>query len=136
LFPPLSSGNALNGAQSATNPGATTPTGPAGPDQTTYPNVWLPRGTAVLQALDKADAVSATVVLKIGQSGKFGSLTIGVQACVVRPPDQPADAAAFLTITDTHPDAPGFKGWMMNAEPTVAMLEHPLYDVRVLGCTT
>ena len=40
---------------------------------------------------------------------------------------------AFLIITDSHPDPPGFKGWMLRSDPSVSMLAHPLYDVRVLG---
>ena len=98
------------------------------------PNVWVPQGTAILQALDKVNAQSATLTVKVGQSATFGSLTIAVQSCQIRPPDQPADAAAFLTITDSHPDAPGFKGWMLRSEPAISMLEHPIYDVRVIGC--
>lgn len=98
------------------------------------PNTWLPQGTAILRGLDKVNAQSATVTIKVGQSGSFGSLTIAVQACVIRPPDQPADAAAYLVITDSHPDSPGFKGWMLKQEPEVSMLEHPVYDIRIAGC--
>ncbi|MDR3538551.1 MAG: DUF2155 domain-containing protein [Acetobacteraceae bacterium] len=98
------------------------------------PNTWLPQGTAILQGLDKVNAQSATLTVKVGQSGTFGSLTIGVQACDIRPPDQPADAAAFLAIADSHTDAPGFRGWMLKQEPEVSMLEHPVYDIRVIGC--
>lgn len=109
-------------------PGAST--GPA-----IIPNTWVPQGTAVLQALDKVNAQSATLTVKVGQSAKFGSLSIAVQACDIRPPDQPADAAAFLVVTDSHADAPGFQGWMLKKEPEVNMLEHPIYDLRVTGCT-
>lgn len=117
----------LGGAPPSAGPGAFTPAPPR-------PNVWVPQGTAVLQALDKVNAQSATLTVKVGQSAKFGSLTIAVQSCQIRPPDQPADATAFLTITDAHADAPGFKGWMLKSDPAVSMLEHPLYDVRVIGC--
>ena len=54
---------------------------------------------------------------------------------MIRPPDMPQDAAAFLTIIDSHPDEPGFKGWMLKSDPSLSMLEHPLYDIRVEGCT-
>ena len=49
--------------------------------------------------------------------------------------DQPADAAAYLTVTDSHPDSPGFDGWMLEQEPSVSMMQHPVYDLRVTGCT-
>ena len=46
----------------------------------------------------------------------------------------PADAAAFLDITDSNPGMPGFHGWMLADEPAVSMLQHPVYDVRLAGC--
>jgi hypothetical protein len=98
------------------------------------PNVWLPAGAVRLQALDKVNAQASALTVKVGQSVTFGSLTIVVKACVTRPADQPADAAAFLDITDSHPDSPGFDGWMLQAEPSVSMMQHPIYDLRVTGC--
>jgi hypothetical protein len=99
------------------------------------PNVWVPASVAKLQALDKVNAQATELTIKAGQSATFGSLTITVKACVVRPPDQPADAAAYLDVTDSHPDAPGFTGWMLEDEPSASMMQHPIYDLRVTGCT-
>ncbi len=98
------------------------------------PVPWLPKNTAQVQALDKVNARGSLLTIKVGQSAVFGSLTIAVKACSVRPPDVPADAAAFLTVTDKNPDAPGFSGWMLKSTPSVSMLEHPIYDVRIVGC--
>lgn len=95
---------------------------------------WLPRGEAELQALDKVNTRSQKLSVRVGQSVQYGSLTIAVQSCVVRPPDQPPDAAAFLVVTDQRPDQPGFRGWMFASDPAASMLEHPIYDLRVLGC--
>jgi hypothetical protein len=110
---------------------------PAPPDMTplTRANTWLPAGAARLQALDKVNAQAAVLTVKVGQSATFGSLTITVKSCVVRPPDQPADAAAYLDVTDSHPDSPPFDGWLLSQEPSVSMMEHPIYDIRVAGCT-
>jgi hypothetical protein len=99
------------------------------------PNTWLPADVVKLQALDKVNAQTATLTLKVGASTTFGSLTITAKACMIRPTDQPADAAAFLAVTDSHPDSPGFNGWMLQDEPSVSMMEHPIYDLRVTGCT-
>lgn len=96
---------------------------------------WLPRPGALVQALDKVNARGSVLKIAVGQSATFGSLTIAVKACVVRPPDMPADAGAFLTVTDKNPAEPGFSGWMLKATPAVSMLEHPIYDVRVVGCS-
>jgi hypothetical protein len=53
---------------------------------------------------------------------------------MVQPPDQPAEATAYLTITDSTPGSLGFKGWMFAQRPALSMLQHPIYDVRVTGC--
>jgi hypothetical protein len=98
------------------------------------PDIWLPRPVAELQALDKVSARVTPLAIRVGQSATFGALTIFVRACLVRPPEQPADAAMFLDITDQHPGAPQFHGWMILSAPAVAMLEHPVYDLRPTAC--
>jgi hypothetical protein len=80
------------------------------------------------------NAQSKVLIVKVGGSAQFGSLSIQVKACVIRPPDQPADAAAFLVVTDSHDEPSDFSGWMLRSDPSLSMLEHPLYDLRVLGC--
>ncbi|HET9018509.1 MAG TPA: DUF2155 domain-containing protein [Acetobacteraceae bacterium] len=117
-----------------------TPAPPPSPDaapqpETPPPPAWLPRPAARLILLDKISAQPRAVTVKVGQSVGFGALTIAVRACQVRPPDVPQDATAFLDITDGHAGMPGFHGWMFADEPAANMLEHPVYDVRVAGCT-
>ena len=51
--------------------------------------------------------------------------------------DDVPDAAAFLEMTDSRRAAGSqqvFRGWMFANAPGVSMLEHPVYDVRVLDC--
>jgi hypothetical protein len=107
---------------------------PGAPPAAAPPSTWLPQATAMLQVLDKVNAENAVLTVKVGQSAQFGSLTIQVQACQIRPPDQPQDATAYLTITDSHKDAPGFRGWILANHPSASMLQHPIYDVRIVGC--
>ena len=99
------------------------------------PNNWLPGSVVKVQALDKVNAQSAMLTIKVGDSTSFGSLKITAKACVVRPTDQPSDSAAYLAVTDSHPDSAGFTGWILQAEPSVSMMENPIYDLRVTGCT-
>jgi hypothetical protein len=106
----------------------------APPTPQPMPFVWVPQGSAQLQILDKVNAQNALLTVKVGQAAQFGSLSIEVKACDVHPPDQPQDSAAYLTITDSHADAPGFRGWMLANNPSLSMLQHPIYDVRVVGC--
>jgi hypothetical protein len=119
-----------DGADPLASPAPPSPPVPAAPQ----PRLWLTRGTAVLQALDKVNAQTASLTVPVGQSATYGSLTIAVKGCVVRPADQPQDAAAFLDITDSRPEQPGFSGWVLRSAPSISMLQHPIYDVRVVGC--
>jgi hypothetical protein len=137
------------GDMAPTAPQAAQPTPPATPPQSTTQTkpqdtapsppppiqlTWQPQGSAQVQVLDKVNAQSAVLDVKVGQQGKFGSLTIQVQACKIHPADQARDSAAYLTITDSHADVPGFQGWMLANEPSASMLQSPIYDVRVVGC--
>ncbi|HWA81763.1 MAG TPA: DUF2155 domain-containing protein [Acetobacteraceae bacterium] len=106
---------------------ASPPAPPAGPQ-------WLPRHTAELQILDKVDATHETRDVAVGASVTVGEITIAVAACLVRPPDQQRDAAAYVNITDKNSATAPFHGWLLAAEPSVSVFEHPIYDVRVTGC--
>ena len=97
-------------------------------------DVWVPRTTADIQVLDKVNAASVTITLKIGQVADNASLSIALRACSVRPPDLPQDATAYLDIADSRPGAPGFHGWIFANEPALSMLEHPIYDLRLIDC--
>lgn len=96
-------------------------------------NNWIVGGAADLRLLDKVTARVSGVTLKPGESLMFGSLTIVIRSCLLRPKDQPADSAAFLDVTDRN-GGPGFHGWMFASAPALAMLEHPGYDIRVSLC--
>ena len=138
--PPGAQSSASPQTPAAPPPAAAAPGAPAAPPVDMTPQVqwaakWLPATTAKIQALDKVNAQTTSLTVKVGQTATFESMTIAVKACVVRPSDQPADAAAFLQVTDNHPDAPGFTGWMLANEPAVSMMQSPIYDLRITGCS-
>jgi hypothetical protein len=97
-------------------------------------DTWLPRTTADIQVLDKVNAQSGTVSLKVGQVAENASLSITLRGCAIRPPDLPQDATAYIDVKDSRKGAPGFHGWIFANEPSLSMLEHPIYDLRLLGC--
>lgn len=110
------------------------PSQPAPTEPAPAEPAWLPRHLAELVALDKVAARTTRLSVEVGQSANFRTLTIAVRACYVRPPDQAADATAWLDITDSTPGAPQFHGWMVASAPAVSGLQHPTYDVRLAGC--
>ena len=98
---------------------------------------WVPQQVAELQALDKVTARVTTLRVPVNRPEQFGSLTITVRACEARPPDEVPDSAAWMEITDSRAPANGaavFRGWMFANAPGVNMLQHPVYDIRVIEC--
>lgn len=105
--------------------------------QPSGPTGWLARPVAELQALDKVSARVSVFPAPVGQTVRFGTLAITVRACHVRPREEVPDAAAWIEVRDERAGAgapPAFRGWMFAAAPAVNMLEHPVYDLRVLTC--
>jgi hypothetical protein len=95
---------------------------------------WVPKTTAELILLDKIRAQPQPLQVKVGGSATFETLTIQVRSCVVRPPDQPADSAAFVEVTDSRGKSDVFKGWVLANTPAVSQVEHPVYDLRLVAC--
>jgi hypothetical protein len=104
------------------------------PPDITPPDTWVPRTQGSVRVMNKIDSTVQLVTLQVGQTVTYQSLALSLSGCFVRPDDLPADAAAHLRIVDNHPDAPGFDGWMLKREPSLNMLQNPVYDVQLAGC--
>jgi hypothetical protein len=92
---------------------------------------------AVLQGLDKVTARISTIDAPINKSIRFGTLAIVVRHCRKTPPEERPETTAFLEIDDIRRgQAPIrlFSGWMFASSPALSALEHPVYDVWVIGC--
>lgn len=107
---------------------------PAPPAPMPAPETWLPRPGVELAGLDKITARVSPLPGRVGQTIAFGTLSIAVRNCIVRGPDQPADQAVYLDITDSRDAAISFHGWMLLSSPSLSMLQHPVYDIRLIGC--
>jgi hypothetical protein len=100
---------------------------------------WIDGDVATLQALDKITARISTLQAPIGVTVTFGTLDITVQRCAFHPPEEPPEDAGFIEIVDrghdpSQPGMPVFSGWMFSSSPAISALEHPVYDVTLLGC--
>ena len=95
---------------------------------------------AVLEGLDKTTARVTQFTAPLGQTVRFGTLAVVVKDCRKRPPEDTPESAAYLDIVEVRPGkAPAdhlFSGWMFASSPSVSALEHPVYDVWVVDCST
>lgn len=118
-----------------------------------------PRTGVKLRALDKITGNSTDLTARIGETVKFGRLTVTVRACFQSPPEDAPESAAFLEIKAQAseqpkaerasaeplragrgskagtPDGMLFSGWMFASSPGLSALEHPTYDVWVISCS-
>jgi hypothetical protein len=118
-----------------------------------------PRSGVKLRALDKITGNSTDLTAKVGDTLKFGRLSVTVKACFQAPPQDTPESAAFLEIhalgaesarvsaaekagketkgpKPIGPDGLLFSGWMFASSPGLSALEHPTYDVWVISCST
>lgn len=122
-------------AQTPPAPSSGAPAAPAPPPPPPPPpDSWLPRGNVDLTGLDKISTRISTISGKVGQAMSFGTLSVTVRSCIVRGPDQPADQAAFLDVTDSRNPGFSFHGWMLLSAPADSVIEHPVYDLRLAAC--
>ncbi len=94
-------------------------------------------GAALLQGLDKVTARVSTFEANLNQEVRFGTLEVIVKKCVKTPPEETPESAAFLEIRDIKPGQDLeilFTGWMFASSPSLSAMQHPVYDVWVIGC--
>jgi hypothetical protein len=95
--------------------------------------------TVVLRALDKMTARVEEIELPVGKTIEFGNLAIVARTCrATLPEEAPPESAAYLEITEFKPGAkietPVFNGWMFASSPALSAMEHPIYDLWLIGC--
>lgn len=92
---------------------------------------------AILQLLNKTTAKTSVVDIKIGEEFEYGKIVIIPRKCWQAPLDQKPDSRILLEILEKKSDGSKpriFFGWMISSSPSIASLEHPIYDVVALNC--
>jgi hypothetical protein len=100
---------------------------------------WIDGKSVVVQGLDKITARITTLTTSIDAPLRFGTLELTVNRCAFRPPEEPPENVAFLTVFDRGHDPslapkPVFAGWMFSSSPAVSAMEHPVYDITLIKC--
>lgn len=98
---------------------------------------YIASDVTVLRWLDKVTGRVSTLEARVGDTVKIGTLSIHVQACMTRPPEENPESAAFLKISDKRSDESRvevFSGWMFASSPALSAMDHAVYDVWILSC--
>lgn len=91
-----------------------------------------------LRALNKVTGHATLMTLRPGMEEMFGNLTIHAHVCRSALEHTQPDSAALIEITEKKPEdtlpIPLFSGWMFSSSPSLTALEHPIYDISIVGC--
>jgi hypothetical protein len=97
----------------------------------------LPMDVAVLRGLDKVTGRMSTFSIQVGQIGQFGKTFVKPEACYTHPPEEYPEDSVFLYVFEKSlkgEEIELFKGWMFSSNPALSSMEHPVYDIWVIGC--
>jgi hypothetical protein len=92
---------------------------------------------AVLRVLDKVTARVEEINVQTETPYKFGTLFITAHSCRETTPDETPESAAFLEVSEIkagQTETGVFKGWMFASSPALSAMEHPVYDLWLMGC--
>jgi len=104
---------------------------------------WIEHKAVTLRGLDKISGEATDFEIAAGEPARFGSLEVRLKRCFEKPPTETPESAAFLSVSSLKPmvDRPSvkpgseiFSGWMFASSPGLNALEHPVYDIWVIGC--
>jgi hypothetical protein len=92
---------------------------------------------AVFAGLDKIMGVTTNFEAKIGEEKQFEGLIVKADVCYTAPITQDPKTVAFVEVDEAKTDGTRsriFSGWMFAESPGLNAVEHPIYDVWLVGC--
>ena len=100
--------------------------------------VWsepLPKQYANFKLLDKISNKLVEKSIRVNESDFIGTLNIQVYSCFTEPPNEIPEDYVLIDVKDNLQEISIYKGWMISSSPDVTPLEHPIYDLWLLGCS-
>ncbi|MEM8754709.1 MAG: DUF2155 domain-containing protein [Pseudomonadota bacterium] len=96
-----------------------------------------PQPVAVLRGLDKVSGRVTDINATVGETTRYGRLSITVADCRAEPEEEGDDAYAYLRVSDAkRGNEEVFAGWMFASSPALSAMDHQRYDLWVLSCAT
>ena len=102
--------------------------------------VWsdaLQKQYAHFKLLDKISNKLVEKSIKVNETDFIETLKIQVFSCLTEPPDEIPEDYVLIDVKDNfqEQEVSIYKGWMISSSPDVTPLEHPIYDLWLLGCS-
>ena len=92
---------------------------------------------AIFSGLDKITGRIISFEVKIDETVEFGALLVTPRVCYTRPTTEPQNTTSFTEvdeITVAGDTKHLFSGWICASSPGLNGVEHPIYDVWLIGC--
>jgi hypothetical protein len=91
-----------------------------------------------LKALDKITAKTSSIKIAIGEKKNFGKLEIKPLKCGLLDMQETTDTVAYIQVKDMSAKDNNrvfiFNGWTFASSPTLRSIDHPIYDLWLIGC--
>ena len=91
-----------------------------------------------LKALDKITAKTSSIRLAVGEKKFFGRLEIKALKCKFSENEYASDMVAYIQVKDLFAKENNqvflFNGWTFASSPTLQSIDHPIYDLWMIGC--
>ena len=88
--------------------------------------------------LDKITAKTSNIIVKLGETKKFGPLEIKVLKCGKLKSENNNGSVAYLQVKDISENENEkvfiFNGWTFSSDPTLAPFDHAIYDLQLVAC--
>jgi len=92
---------------------------------------------AVFAGLDKITGRITTFEIPVNEVRRFGALNVYPRICNSRPPTEEPNTTSFVQVDENLLSGGTrriFSGWMLAESPGLNAIEHPMYDVWLIGC--
>jgi len=92
---------------------------------------------AIFSGLDKITGRIISFEAAIDETVEFGAFLVTPRVCFTRPITEPQNTSAFVEvdeITVSGSTKSLFGGWIFASSPGLHGVEHPIYDVWLIGC--
>jgi hypothetical protein len=92
---------------------------------------------AVFSGLDKITGSMTTFEVAIDETRRFGALSVRPRVCYSRPVTEQPKTTSFVEVEEALADGQEkriFTGWMLAESPGLNAIEHPIFDVWLIGC--
>jgi hypothetical protein len=99
---------------------------------------------AIFNGLDKITGITTRFEVKVKEEATFGGLRVKPFVCYTRPVTEAPKTTSFVQVEElpatgevkasTEAGKRIFSGWMFAESPGLNAVEHPIFDVWLVGC--